>query len=179
MLRTEISLNLERIMVESEVRKHLRQELNWVKKYGVAEMGYRCFFPSGNSFGCPTNELWYQKPRTKEFYQEMQVFLGNELLKLFAQKQCFVTRSKENHHNEYLAWLQHFKLANSVGIYKFSPERIDSFFFVYDPEKGQSIESLINNLSWLEKHVNDLVFKLNGCTKALADNSCFDLQIPK
>ena len=144
------------------IRNILDNELKMLRRYGVDQLGYRYFLPDGRSFGCPTVQAWYEIERTEEFYAALKEALSEELIRLNKNNFSYVTRSKEHKSNQYLDWLEKMNLDNSIGIYKFGDQRIDSFFFILESGSGEQRDLLINNIKWLEKHVNSLSKKMNG-----------------
>ena len=144
------------------IKNILEAELKQLKKYGVDHLGYRYFLPDGRSFGCPTVEPWYKINRTEEFYNAMKEYLSAELSRLYDNGFSYVARSKDHKNNIYLDWLVKLKLDNSIGLYKFNPKRIDSFFFILESGNGEQRDLLINNRKWLEYHVNGLSKKMDN-----------------
>ena len=144
------------------IKNILDNELKMLKRYGVDQLGYRYILPDGRSFGCPTVQAWYETERTEEFYAALKDALSEELVRLNKNNFSYVTRSKEHKNNLYLDWLEKMNLDNSIGIYKFGDQRIDSFFFILESGSGEQRDLLINNIKWLEKHVNSLSKKMNA-----------------
>lgn len=144
------------------IKNILEGELKLLKKYGVDHLGYRYILPDGRSFGCPTGDNWDDIEKTEEFYQSMKEYLSPELIKLYNNKHSYVTRSVEHNNNKYLDWLIKLKLDNSIGIYKFNANRIDSFFFILERGDGEKKDYLLNNIKWLEGHVNNLSKKMDN-----------------
>ncbi|MBA2629227.1 MAG: helix-turn-helix transcriptional regulator [Rickettsiaceae bacterium] len=145
----------------SEIKEILKKEVLLLKKLGVEHLGYRYFLPSGKSFGCPTKETWYSSIRNEDFYNYMKMYLTQELIYLTKNKFCYVTRASDQEESPYLKWLEKLGINNSVGIYKFDSKRIDSFFFICEVNAGKQRDNLINNIQWLEHHVNSLTKQIN------------------
>jgi len=143
------------------IRKILEEELALAKKHGVDNLGYRYFLPDGKSFGCTTVEEWYTEERNEEFYTQQKMFLWKEIKHLYDNKFSYVTRSANHKEGEYLESLKRFKLDNSVGIYKFGPDRIESVFFIYSPPYGERLDELINKIPELETHMNSITNKID------------------
>jgi len=112
----------------STLKKTLLKELKVLKAYGIDQIGYRYFLKDGRSFGLPTSGLWYKRNSEDSFFNIMKCFLSHELLKLEQHNYHYVSRSSDHKKSEYIEYLKMMKMDNSVGVYKFNKERIDSFF---------------------------------------------------
>ena len=129
--------------LKEEIIKILKSELKRVQLNGVQHLGYRYFLPNGKSLGFPTIESWNEIIKDKNYNHDMKQYLSNELLYLSRNNFQYVTRANdhsndhyenENDDNKYLIHLKSLGLNNSIGIYLFSKQRIDSFFFICNPE---------------------------------------------
>jgi DNA-binding CsgD family transcriptional regulator len=125
-------------------------------RFGVSHIGYRYFHPDGGSFGFTTNEKWYNPERTEEFFENQRVFLGQEISNLLINGFCYVTRSREDTDDFYLQTLTERDMSNSLGIYRFSPNKIEHFFFIASSENYTARDMMINYLSDLDKVVDEL-----------------------
>lgn len=70
------------------------------------------------------------------------------------------------------------EIDNSIGIYKFTSKRIDSFFFIIDVAEGERRDVLINNFRFLEKHANSLSKKMDAFQKQM-EISKYDIMLDK
>lgn len=165
--------------LEDALREILTQELKYLQKFGVVHLGFRYFLPNGKSFGRPTIQSWYGQTRTADFYEHQKFYLTKELIYLTEHKFCYVTRANDQEDSQYLTWLQKLGLNNSVGIYKFQQSRIDSFFFICEANSGKQRDDLINNMQWLEHHVNSLTNQINKIPQEIIDYPEEDFSIDK
>lgn len=165
--------------LEDDLREILTQELKQLQKFGVVHLGFRYFLPNGKSFGRPTIKNWYEQKHSEEFYNQMKLYLTQELIYLIENKFCYVTRANDQDNSQYLTWLKKFGLNNSVGIYKFNQSRINSFFFVCEANAGKQRDDLINNMQWLEHHVNSLTNQINKIPQEIIDYPEEDFSIDK
>jgi len=165
--------------LEKNLRNILLQELRHLKKYGVMHLGFRYFLLDGRSFGCTTNDKWYTYPRTEDFFKHLKSYLTQELIYLTKRKFHYVTRANDQNHNQYLTWLKKLELNNSVGVYKFNQTRIDSFFFICEANNAKQRDDLINNMQWLERHVNSLTTRINKLSQNIINYNEVDFFIDK
>ncbi len=155
-----------------KLRAILFQELQFIKPYGVDQIGYRYFLKDGRSFGLPTCKEWYQQEKDEKFYKIMKNFLSSELLKLKEQKHVYVSRASEE--NEYIDCLKEMKMDNSVGIYFFNEHRIDSLFFIYQDNTREKRDCVFNNLQILQKHKEKIAQKLCYVTDKIEFNDNYE-----
>lgn len=165
--------------LEDNLQNILLQELKHLRKYGVMHLGFRYFLLNGWSFGCTTNDKWYTYPRTEDFFKHLKSYLTQELIYLTERKFHYVTRANDQNHNQYLTWLKKLELNNSVGVYKFNQTRIDSFFFICEANKAKQRDDLINNMQWLEHHINSLTPKINKLSQDIINYTQVDFIIDK
>lgn len=151
----------------SKLRYVLLHELENLKTYGVDNIGYRYFLSDGRSFGLPTSSSWYEKNRDESFYKIMKPFLTEELLRLSKLNYHYVSRSAEHDYSEYIQCLKIMKMENSIGIYKFAKNRIDSFFFIFDSNVGPKRDLIFNNFRHIENKTNTIITKLQNITGAM------------
>ena len=135
------------------VVKPVLEKLSGLK---VNHIGYRCFYPDGGSFGFTTNEKWYTPERTEEFLENQRIFLEQELIHLLINGFCYVTRSREATDNYYLRALAERAMSNSLGIYKFSTNKIEHFFFIASEEDCGARDIMLNHLDDLNNIVSFL-----------------------
>ena len=133
--------------------------------------------PDGRSFGCTTSNEWYEKPRNQNFYASMKNYLSEELIYLHKNRYSYVTRSEDHQENIYLNWLKQFKLDNSIGVYKFQAHRIDSVFFLYSSDLGETRDLLMNKINILEGHVNAITKKVDAIFEVLKEKQDVELRI--
>ena len=171
-LKLEIMENLTDL-----IKKILEDELKHLRIYNIDHLGYRYFLPDGRSFGCPTSNEWYEKPRNQNFYASMKNYLSEELIYLHKNRYSYVTRSEDHQENIYLNWLKQFKLDNSIGVYKFQAHRIDSVFFLYSSDLGETRDLLMNKINILEGHVNAITKKVDAIFEVLKEKQDVELRI--
>jgi len=150
-----------------KLRRILMQEVGALRQYGVDNIGYRYFLKDGRSYGLPTNDSWYENKRDQGFYDIMKPFLSDELLNLKKENIFYVSRSSDHEHSEYIECLKSMKMENSLGMYKFQNERIDSLFFIFESFMGEKKDLIFNNMHNVERHINKILNNLSAIAKEI------------
>lgn len=145
---------------EIEIRNQLvaaiLPHLGDLEHYGADYLGYRYFKNDGSSFGFTTNDKWYSNKKTDQFFAAQRKHFEKELITLSINKLTYVTRSREYTDNEYMRLLEEIGMSNSVGIYRFSPKKVEHFFFISSSNDPFCRDKIINHLKDLEVLVNRL-----------------------
>ncbi len=158
----------------SQIKQILLQELRDMKPYGVDQIGYRYFLQDGRSLGLPTNGSWYNTNKDEKFYEEMKLFLSKELINLQKHNYSYVSRSEDHRYSGYIESLKKMNMHNSVGIYKFSKKRIDSFFYIYENHFGEKRDIIFNNLKTIEQHTNNIIYRLRELKPFIEENDNYE-----
>lgn len=147
-----------------KLKQTLLQELRSLKDLGVDHLGYRYFLHNGNSYGLATCISWNEYKKDFKFYQVMNNFLSDELLRLKEQNYHFVSRSSDHCKSEYMKYLGYMNMDNSVGIYRFGADRIDSLFFIYQFSRGEKRDLIFNNFKMIECRAQRIISKIQAIT---------------
>jgi DNA-binding CsgD family transcriptional regulator len=145
------------INIRNKLTEFLAEYLKEIIQYGAEHIGYRYFLNDGRSYGFSTNNLWYLK-KDQQFYEAQKGFLESEIEFLTANDARFVTRSLEQKDCYYLRELSSRSMSNSLGIYKFAPDKIEHFFFISLSKDPYHIHNMIKYLSKFEVITEKLAY---------------------
>jgi DNA-binding CsgD family transcriptional regulator len=153
--------------LEIKLINQLKANISGVIQFGSDHLGYRYFLADGSSFGLTTNPMWYKIEKTQAFYEKQREHFESELLYLINKGLSYVTRSTYQFENDYLVELNHRDMANSVGIYKFSQQKIEHFFFISKSKEHSRKDLMLNNLDNLEQAAKKIATLMNDAINNL------------
>ena len=132
-----------------------------LNNYGADFAAYRYFTNDGNSFGLTTNPKWYMVKKNDEFYINQQKYFESEILFIINNNINYVSRSSQLQDDEYLKELHARSMSNSIGIYKFSPDKIEHFFFISCSLDHRKRDIMINKLDELKQVAQNVFYQMN------------------
>lgn len=148
--------NISSIEIRNKIVRPLRSYLVKAKEHGADYLGYRYFRINGESFGFTTNNRWYEIEKDKEFYEYQKKHLEQEIISLLSNGLRYVMRTQEETDNKYLKDLCERGMGNSIGIYRFSPEKVEHYFFISAYRDLYYRNLMMNRLSNFEELVEQM-----------------------